>query len=105
MAEFVWNIRQYEANTVATYGLAIAARNELFAMAEHGRIDSTMSNAGILHVYRTKRDFDHALKVNVLLRKKEALNGAPCQTRRSIASSRRCKTTSMGNSTRIQFDR
>ena len=39
MAEFVWNIRQYEANTIATTRLAIAARNELFAMAEHEHID------------------------------------------------------------------
>ena len=69
MAEFIWNIRQYEGNTVATTRLAIAARNELFAMAEHEHIDFDHERRGILHVYRTKCDYDHALKVNALLQK------------------------------------
>ena len=69
MAEFIWNIRQYEANTVATTRLAIAARNELFAMAEHEHIDFDHERRGILHVYRTKCDYVHALKVNALLQK------------------------------------
>jgi D-amino-acid dehydrogenase len=38
MAEFIWNIRQYEANTVATTRLAIAARNTNIST-------STMSDA------------------------------------------------------------
>jgi D-amino-acid dehydrogenase len=42
---------------------------EQFAMAEHEHIDFNHERRGILHVYRTKRDFDHALKVNVLLQK------------------------------------
>jgi D-amino-acid dehydrogenase len=68
MAEFIWNIRHYEANTVATTRLAIAARNELFAMAEHEKINFDHERRGILHVYRTRQDYEHALKVNVLLR-------------------------------------
>jgi D-amino-acid dehydrogenase len=68
MAEFIWNIRHYEANTVATTRLAIAARNELFAMAEHEKIDFDHERRGILHVYRTRQDYEHALEVNVLLR-------------------------------------
>ena len=47
-------------NTVAIARLAIAARNELFAMAEHERIDFDHERRGILHVYRTRRDYEHA---------------------------------------------
>jgi D-amino-acid dehydrogenase len=68
-AEFIWNIRHYEANTVATARLAIAARNELFAMAEHEKIDFNHERRGILHVYRTRHDYEHALKVDALLKK------------------------------------
>lgn len=68
-AEFIWNIRHYEANTVATARLAVAARNELFAMAEHEKIDFNHERRGILHVYRARRDYEHALKVNALLKK------------------------------------
>ena len=69
MAEFIWNIRHYEANTVATARLAIAARNELFAMAEHEKIDFDHERRGILHIYRTRQDYEHARQVNALLRK------------------------------------
>ena len=69
MAEFIWNIRNYEANTIATTRLAIAARNELLAMAEHEQIDFDHERRGILHIYRTKRSYEHALRVNDLLRK------------------------------------
>ena len=68
-AEFIWNIRNYEANTVATTRLAIAARDELFAMAQREKIQFNHERRGILHVYRTKKDYEHALKVNVLLKK------------------------------------
>jgi len=69
MAEFIWNIRNYEANTIATTRLAIAARNELLAMAEYEQIDFDHERRGILHIYRTKRSYEHALRVNDLLRK------------------------------------
>ena len=67
MGEFIWNIRNYEANTIATTRLAIAARNELFAMAEHEHINFDHERRGILHVYQTKRDYERALQVNDLL--------------------------------------
>jgi len=69
MAEFIWNIRNYEVNTIATTRLAIAARNELFAMAEEEQIDFDHERRGIVHVYRTKRDYEHALQVSDLLSK------------------------------------
>src|SRR5215831_9305244 len=67
MAEFIWNIRNYESNTIATARLAIAARHELFAMAAHEGISFDHQQRGILHVYRSKHDYEHALSVNALL--------------------------------------
>src|SRR5258708_25925492 len=51
LAEFAWNIRRYEKNTVATTRLAIAARDELFAIAEHEGIYFDHERRGILHVF------------------------------------------------------
>lgn len=67
MTEFLWNIRNYQVNTVNTTRLAIAARQELFDMAERENIQFDLERRGILHVYRTKRDFDHACAANRLL--------------------------------------
>lgn len=67
MTEFMWNIANYEKNTVATARLAIAARNELFEMAQQANIDFDHVKRGILHVYRNNQDYDHASRVNKLL--------------------------------------
>ena len=66
-AEFIGNIPNYEANTVATTRLAIAARKHLFAWAEKEQIDFDLKKRGILHIYRDKSGFDHAAKVSKLL--------------------------------------
>ena len=68
LAEFVANIPHYEANTVATTKLAIAARERLFEIAGRENIDFDLERRGILHVYRNKAGFDHADRVNTLLR-------------------------------------
>ena len=67
-AEFVANIPHYEANTVATTKLAILARKRLFELANREQIDFDLERRGILHVYRKKAGFDHAVRVNDLLR-------------------------------------
>ncbi len=69
MAEFIWNIRNYEGNTVATARLAIAARDELFAMAAQEGIDFDHQRRGILHLYHNRYDYEQALKVSALLKK------------------------------------
>ena len=69
LAEFVANIPRYEANTVATTRLAIAARERLFEIAGREAIDFDLETRGILHVYRTKAGHDHAARVNALLRR------------------------------------
>lgn len=66
-AEFIWNIRNYESNTITTTQMAIAARNELFAIAACERIDFDHQRQGILHLYQNRRDYEQAAKVTALL--------------------------------------
>ncbi|MEM9206357.1 MAG: D-amino acid dehydrogenase, partial [Pseudomonadota bacterium] len=67
MMEFLSNIPNYKENTVQTVRMAIAARAVLFEMAEREGIDFDLEQRGILHFYRSQKDFAHARKVNALL--------------------------------------
>ncbi|UGX85630.1 D-amino acid dehydrogenase [Phyllobacterium meliloti] len=67
MAEFVMNIPHYEENTIATTRLAIEARKRMFEIAADEKIDFDLEKRGILHIYRSKYGYDHAVKVNKLL--------------------------------------
>ncbi|MEO9574887.1 MAG: D-amino acid dehydrogenase [Lentilitoribacter sp.] len=69
MAEFMGNIPDYEANTIATAQMAIAAREHLLDFASEVGMDFDMEQRGILHVYKKQSEFDHARRVNVLLEK------------------------------------
>ena len=66
-AEFIANIPNYRANTIATTKLAIAARDHLFAWAAAEGVDFDLKRQGILHIYRDKKGFDHAAAVSQLL--------------------------------------
>lgn len=68
MAGFVRNIPNYRANTIATTRLAIAARKQLFDIAEREAIDFDLERRGILHVYHDKKSFDAGTAVNALLK-------------------------------------
>jgi D-amino-acid dehydrogenase len=68
LAEFVGNIRNYRANTVATTRLAIAAREHLFGIARREGIGFDAERRGILHIYRDKAGFEAAGRTNALLR-------------------------------------
>jgi D-amino-acid dehydrogenase len=68
MGEFLRQIPHYRANTVETVRLAIAAREHLFSVAEREGIDFDLERRGILHIYKTRKEFDAANKVNDLLR-------------------------------------
>jgi D-amino-acid dehydrogenase len=68
MGEFLREIPHYRTNTVETVRLAIAAREHLFSIAETEGIDFDLERRGILHVYKTRKEFDAASKVNELLR-------------------------------------
>ena len=69
MAGFVAAVRDYEANTIETTRLAIAARSHLLRMAETEGIDFDLERRGILHIYETRAGFEHAARVNELLRR------------------------------------
>ncbi len=69
MAEFVGNIPNYESNTIETARLAVAARAHLQEWASREQIDFDYEQRGILHIYSTKKEYDHATKVNELLNK------------------------------------
>ncbi|MGA9914829.1 D-amino acid dehydrogenase [Paraburkholderia sp.] len=68
MGEFLRQIPNYRANTIETVRLAIAAREHLFSIAEREGIDFDLERRGILHIYKTQKEFDSASKVNALLR-------------------------------------
>jgi D-amino-acid dehydrogenase len=67
LAEFIAGIRNYEANTIATARLAVAAREHMFAIAEREQIRFDLEKRGILHVYRDRAGYEHAARVNALL--------------------------------------
>ena len=78
--EFMVNIPEYERNTVESARLAIASREHLFAWAQEEGVDFDLKKAGILHIYRDKKGFDHAAEVSKLL----VLGGLP---RRAVTPS------------------
>ena len=80
MAEFVGNIRNYKSNTIETARLAVAAREHLQEWAAREQIDFDYEQRGILHIYSSKKEYDHATSVTGLLNKgglfREAVNDA-----------------------------
>ncbi len=66
-AEFIANIPNYRANTIATTKLAIAARDHLYNWAQAEGVDFDLKRQGILHIYRDKKGFDHASEVSKML--------------------------------------
>jgi D-amino-acid dehydrogenase len=68
LTEFTAQIGGYRRNTIATTRLAIAAREKLLAITQAEGIAFDLEERGIMHIYRDKRSFDAAAKVNLLLR-------------------------------------
>jgi D-amino-acid dehydrogenase len=69
MAEFMGNIPNYEAHTIATAKMAIEARQHLLRFAGEVGFEFDMEKRGILHVYKNQGEFDHARRVNEMLTK------------------------------------
>jgi len=67
MTEFIGAIPQYRDNTVQTTRMAIAARGLLKEKAARHGFDFDCEDRGILHIYTSKAEFDHATEVNRLL--------------------------------------
>lgn len=68
MGEFVGNIRNYHQNSVETVRLAIAARSELFRIADNEGIAFDLERRGILHIFHNKSTFDDGARVSLLLK-------------------------------------
>ncbi|OMI06246.1 D-amino acid dehydrogenase [Bradyrhizobium brasilense] len=67
LAEFVAQIPYYRRNTISTVQLALEARRALFAIAEREGLSFDLEKKGILHLYWSRKSFEHARKVNKLL--------------------------------------
>ncbi|ARP94554.1 D-amino acid dehydrogenase [Bordetella genomosp. 13] len=67
LAEFLWAMRKYRHNTIATAQMAIEARRHLFAMAEQEGIAFDLERRGILHFYHDRESFEAAGRGNTLL--------------------------------------
>ena len=67
LGEFVAAIPHYRENTAATVRLALAARKQLFDIAEREKIDFNLEKRGILHFYHDAASFEHAERVNRIL--------------------------------------
>lgn len=67
MAEFLMNIPNYEANTIQTTKLAVAARRVFHEMVDMAGIQFDHSPRGILHFYESDKELKHARRVNGLL--------------------------------------
>ena len=72
-AEFISAMPQYHDNTIALTRMAVAARAYLFDWAETEGIQFDLKRAGILHLHRSREEFDHAVMVSRLLER----GGAP----------------------------
>ncbi len=69
MAEFIAAIPRHEHNTVKTTRMAIEARAYLTQIAADEGIEFSRENRGILHFYRTQKEFEAAQYVSPLLAK------------------------------------
>jgi len=67
MAEFMAHIPHYRQNTINTVRMAIAAREHLKSTAAKEGFDFDVEERGILHIYNSKKEYDHATEVNALL--------------------------------------
>ncbi|QDQ86572.1 D-amino acid dehydrogenase [Alcaligenaceae bacterium SJ-26] len=66
--EFLRAIPDYQANTVETVRLAIAARDNLYQWAADEDIDFNVEKRGILHIYHSRHGYESGLKVSELLK-------------------------------------
>ena len=60
MMEFASNFKNYESNTIKTVEMALSARRNLMAFAEDAGINFDCEKRGILHIYASQKEFDHA---------------------------------------------
>ena len=64
MARFIANIPNRDKNTLETCRMALAAHDYYRAIADEESIEFDCVEKGILHIYRTERELEHARKTN-----------------------------------------
>ena len=69
MMEFASNFKNYESNTIKTVEMALAARQNLMAFADEAGINFDCEKRGILHIYASQKEFDHAHNVTKIYEK------------------------------------
>ena len=67
VSEFLLQTRNYKKHTIATTMMAIESRKQMQKIIDESGINFDKSDCGILHVYKSQREFEHAHKVNELL--------------------------------------
>ena len=68
MARFIANIPNRDKNTLETCRMALAAHDYYRAIADEESIEFDCVEKGILHIYRTERELEHARKTNKIYR-------------------------------------
>jgi D-amino-acid dehydrogenase len=68
-AEFISAMQHYHDHTIALARMAVTAREHLFRWADEEHIDFDLQRKGILHMHRTRADFEHAQAVSKLLQR------------------------------------
>ena len=67
LAEFLLQTKNYKKNTIQTVKMAIESRKYMQKIVDDAGIEFDKSNCGILHIYKSHREFEHAHRVNELL--------------------------------------
>lgn len=67
MAQFLRQIPNHDANTIATVKLALEARRELLRILDEEQIAFDLERRGILHIYETAAEYRDAEKIGALL--------------------------------------
>jgi len=65
--QFLMQTAHYKKNTIETTRMAIESRHQMKKIMDASGIEFDKSDCGILHVYNSQKEFEHAHKVNELL--------------------------------------
>ena len=65
--QFLMQTSHYKKNTIETTRMAIESRHQMKKIMDASGIEFDKSDCGILHVYNSQKEFEHAHKVNELL--------------------------------------
>ena len=64
LMSFISNIPNHKNNTIATAKMAIESRKEFNRIVSDEKLEIDLIKRGILHLCRTRENFDHGMKIN-----------------------------------------